>query len=84
MTTQRPGAAIIASIRRSCPASCSAIATIEPSSLDLLDIAPTVLEVFGVPAPEYMDGRVLSIGETASQRPANDDARTQPYSSQVA
>ena len=28
----------------------------------LLDIAPTVLGVFGVPAPEYMDGRVLTVG----------------------
>ncbi len=30
----------------------------------LLDIAPTVLNVFGVPAPEYMDGRVLTVGQT--------------------
>jgi bisphosphoglycerate-independent phosphoglycerate mutase (AlkP superfamily) len=29
----------------------------------LLDIAPTVLDLFGVPVPEHMDGRVLSIGE---------------------
>jgi predicted AlkP superfamily phosphohydrolase/phosphomutase len=28
----------------------------------LLDIAPTVLGVFGVPAPEYMDGRALAVG----------------------
>jgi predicted AlkP superfamily phosphohydrolase/phosphomutase len=29
----------------------------------LLDIAPTVLDLFGVPVPEHMDGRVLAIGE---------------------
>ncbi len=29
----------------------------------LLDIAPTILELFGIPAPEYMDGRALTIGE---------------------
>ena len=29
----------------------------------LLDIAPTVLNVFGIEAPAYMDGKVLSIGD---------------------
>ncbi|WP_397568614.1 alkaline phosphatase family protein [Schlesneria sp. T3-172] len=29
----------------------------------LLDIGPTVLDLFGVPTPGYMDGQVLSIGE---------------------
>lgn len=28
----------------------------------LLDIAPTILGVFGVPAPDYMDGRALTVG----------------------
>ncbi len=28
----------------------------------LLDIAPTVLDLFGCPIPEYMDGKVLSVG----------------------
>jgi predicted AlkP superfamily phosphohydrolase/phosphomutase len=28
----------------------------------LLDIAPTILEMFGVPAPEYMDGKALVVG----------------------
>lgn len=27
----------------------------------LLDIAPTILEMFGVPAPEYMDGEALAV-----------------------
>jgi predicted AlkP superfamily phosphohydrolase/phosphomutase len=31
----------------------------------LLDIAPTVLGAFGVPAPEYMDGRALTVGSAA-------------------
>ena len=30
----------------------------------LLDIAPTVLGLFGVPAPEYMDGQALVVGES--------------------
>jgi predicted AlkP superfamily phosphohydrolase/phosphomutase len=29
----------------------------------LIDLAPTILELFGVPVPDYMDGRVLSVGE---------------------
>ncbi len=29
----------------------------------LLDIAPTVLEMFGCPVPDYMDGRVLEVGD---------------------
>ncbi|MBL8848187.1 MAG: alkaline phosphatase family protein, partial [Planctomycetaceae bacterium] len=33
----------------------------------LLDIAPTVLDLFGVPVPEHMDGRVLAIGDQPSQ-----------------
>jgi predicted AlkP superfamily phosphohydrolase/phosphomutase len=33
----------------------------------LLDIAPTVLGVFGVPAPDYMDGRVLTVGDPAAK-----------------
>jgi predicted AlkP superfamily phosphohydrolase/phosphomutase len=35
---------------------------IEGDNPRLLDIAPTVLGVFGVPAPEYMDGRPLAVG----------------------
>ncbi len=41
----------------------------------LVDIGPTVLKLFGVPIPEYMDGRALGVGETANISPAaqNDD-----------
>lgn len=35
----------------------------------LLDIAPTVLGVFGVPAPEYMDGRTLTVGGPVPSEP---------------
>lgn len=35
----------------------------------LLDIAPTVLGLFGVPVPEHMDGRVLEIGEMGPVNP---------------
>jgi hypothetical protein len=41
----------------------------------LLDIAPTVLNVFGVPVPEYMDGRALVVGTTVE--PVGSD-RLQP------
>jgi predicted AlkP superfamily phosphohydrolase/phosphomutase len=37
---------------------------IESENPRLLDIAPTLLNVFGVPAPEYMDGRVLNVGKS--------------------
>lgn len=32
----------------------------------LLDIAPTVLDLFGIAKPDYMDGKVWSVGTTAS------------------
>lgn len=31
----------------------------------LVDLAPTILEQFGVPAPDYMDGRTLSIARNS-------------------
>ena len=31
----------------------------------LLDLGPTVLDLFGVDTPEHMDGRPLAVGETA-------------------
>jgi predicted AlkP superfamily phosphohydrolase/phosphomutase len=34
---------------------------IEGEGPRLLDIAPTVLALFGIPKPEYMDGRVLTV-----------------------
>jgi predicted AlkP superfamily phosphohydrolase/phosphomutase len=47
----------------------------------LLDIAPTVLDLFGVPVPEHMDGRVLSIGAVVSETtstPAAEIGRPSP------
>jgi predicted AlkP superfamily phosphohydrolase/phosphomutase len=35
---------------------------IEAENPRLLDMAPTILNLFGVPAPEYMDGRVFVVG----------------------
>ncbi len=32
----------------------------------LLDIGPTVLDLFGIPTPDYMDGKPLQVGEAAS------------------
>jgi len=40
----------------------------------LLDIAPTILDLFGVPVPDHMDGRVLAIGE----EPSRSDRIAQP------
>jgi predicted AlkP superfamily phosphohydrolase/phosphomutase len=31
----------------------------------LMDIGPTVLDVFGVPVPDYMDGKILTVGGKA-------------------
>jgi predicted AlkP superfamily phosphohydrolase/phosphomutase len=39
---------------------------VEAEDPRLIDIAPTVLALFGVPVPEYMDGRALPVGETAN------------------
>ncbi len=38
----------------------------------LLDIGPTVLELFGVPIPDYMDGRPMTVGERSTERPDDD------------
>jgi predicted AlkP superfamily phosphohydrolase/phosphomutase len=40
---------------------------IESDHPRLLDIGPTVLELFGVPVPEYMDGKALAV--TGEPRP---------------
>lgn len=49
---------------------------IEDARTRLLDIAPTVLKVFGIPTPDYMDGRALVIRETddsAAPEPASEE-----------
>ncbi|MCH5376639.1 MAG: alkaline phosphatase family protein, partial [Planctomycetes bacterium] len=49
----------------------------------LLDIAPTVLEAFGVPIPDYMDGGALTIGEAGSP-PAEENPARRELQPQVA
>jgi len=36
----------------------------------LIDIGPTVLAMFGVAVPEYMDGKVLAVGDPAPKTPS--------------
>jgi predicted AlkP superfamily phosphohydrolase/phosphomutase len=38
----------------------------------LLDIGPTVLQLFGVDVPDHMDGKPLSVGEISSGTPSNE------------
>ncbi len=38
---------------------------ITQENIRLLDIAPTVLEMFGVPVPSYMDGRAFAVGDAS-------------------
>jgi predicted AlkP superfamily phosphohydrolase/phosphomutase len=42
---------------------------IETANPRLLDIGPTVLDLFGVAVPEYMDGKALQVGEAANGVP---------------
>jgi predicted AlkP superfamily phosphohydrolase/phosphomutase len=35
----------------------------------LIDVAPTVLTMFGVPVPDYMDGKPMIIGEASAKKP---------------
>ncbi|MGD9856684.1 MAG: alkaline phosphatase family protein, partial [Planctomycetaceae bacterium] len=41
----------------------------------LLDIAPTVLEAFGCPIPDYMDGTAVQIGDRHATMRADDEDR---------
>jgi bisphosphoglycerate-independent phosphoglycerate mutase (AlkP superfamily) len=36
---------------------------VETENPRLLDIGPTVLDLFGVKVPDYMDGRALAVGD---------------------
>jgi predicted AlkP superfamily phosphohydrolase/phosphomutase len=40
---------------------------IQAENLRLIDLAPTVLELFGVAVPEYMDGKVLAVGHATDE-----------------
>ena len=41
---------------------------IETKEPRLMDIGPTILDMFGVAVPKYMDGRPLSVADAASRR----------------
>jgi predicted AlkP superfamily phosphohydrolase/phosphomutase len=43
---------------------------VEAANPRLLDIGPTVLEMFGVAVPDYMDGKALAVGEPGEPRPS--------------
>ena len=45
-------------------------------SVSVFDIAPTILNLYGIPQPTHMKGRVLSeIFEAPSSQPADPSAR---------
>jgi predicted AlkP superfamily phosphohydrolase/phosphomutase len=41
--------------------------TIRDPKARLMDVGPTVLQMFGVPVPEYMDGKPLAVGDPAGK-----------------
>jgi len=42
---------------------------VESENPRLMDLGPTVLDLFGVPVPDYMDGQALVVGEPADRSP---------------
>jgi len=44
---------------------------INNSSPSIMDLAPTILDLFGVPVPSYMDGNVLQLGDAAKEPSAS-------------
>ena len=49
----------------------------------LMDIGPTVLQLFGVPVPDHMDGKALAVGQV-SNLPAAPEAGCKPAPQGVA
>ena len=43
---------------------------IENENPRLIDIGPTVLSMFGVAVPDYMDGKVLTVGDAGEKSPS--------------
>ena len=43
---------------------------VENENPRLIDIGPTVLSMFGVAVPDYMDGKVLTVGDAGAEGPA--------------
>jgi predicted AlkP superfamily phosphohydrolase/phosphomutase len=47
---------------------------IETENARLLDLGPTVLDLFGVQVPDYMDGKALVVGDVANGNPGEQNA----------
>jgi predicted AlkP superfamily phosphohydrolase/phosphomutase len=47
---------------------------VETENPRLMDIGPTVLGLFGVPVPDYMDGKVLTVGDASEGIRSNQKA----------
>ncbi len=48
----------------------------QPAAVETVDIAPTLADLVGLKvAPREMDGRVLQVGQAASERPVRGDRR---------
>ena len=76
--TRRPGAATTASTRRSCPASCSATGRSSRREPALDRHRPHRAGMFGAAVPDYMDGKVLTVGD-ARARKSPGRARRHPW-----
>ncbi len=57
---------------------------IETTSARLLDLAPTILDLFGCPVPDYMDGQVLTVGQRMSSTDSSSRRDSQSIASEVA
>ena len=78
---RRRGAATTVSTRRSCRGILFCSHPIANENPRLIDIAPTVLSMFGVTVPEYMDGKALDLGDSAKKpRGLREDALAEALS----
>jgi arylsulfatase A-like enzyme len=57
---------------------------IDTDSPEITDIAPTVLDLFGVPIPAYMDGRPIMTGRSSQTAPVSSLAPTDETAAQPA
>jgi predicted AlkP superfamily phosphohydrolase/phosphomutase len=53
---------------------------IDSENCRLLDIGPTVLDLFGIPVPEHMDGKPLVVGSAADKPSRQPDVALTPVS----
>jgi hypothetical protein len=51
---------------------------IDSENCRLLDIGPTVLDLFGIPVPEHMDGKPLIVGSNADKRSRHPEKELTP------